>query len=83
MDLFGAAHGWEGAKKATLPKICHSYPKNDSTWHSYTLPKEDPKKYMNHVTHPLSFSADTSICSPGISIFCYIKRYRCRLYFDI
>ena len=24
------------------------------TWHSYTLPKEDRKKYMNHVTHPLS-----------------------------
>ena len=25
-----------------LPKICHiSY--NDETWHSYTLPKEDPK----------------------------------------
>ena len=22
---------------------------NDKTWHSYTLHKEDPKKYMNHV----------------------------------
>ena len=25
MGLFGAAHGW-GAKKAPLPKICHTYP---------------------------------------------------------
>ena len=42
MGLFGAAHGWMegwgGAKRA-----CHSYPTNDETWHSYTLPKEDPK----------------------------------------
>ena len=27
MGLFGAAHEWEGrAKKAPLPKICHTYP---------------------------------------------------------
>ena len=27
MGIFGAAHGWErGAKKAPLPKICHTYP---------------------------------------------------------
>ena len=31
-----------GGKKARLPKICHtSY--NNETWHSYNLPKEDPK----------------------------------------
>ena len=35
MGFFGAAHGWGGA-------FWHiSY--NDETWHSYTLPKEDPK----------------------------------------
>ena len=26
MGFFGAAHGWEGGKKAPLPKICHTYP---------------------------------------------------------
>ena len=47
-----------GAKKAPLPKICHtSY--YDETWHSYTFPKED-LKYINHVTDPLS-TADISI----------------------
>ena len=40
-----------------------------------------PKKYTNHVTHPLS-SADISIFSPEISKFCYIKKYRYRLDFD-
>ena len=33
---------------------------NDEAWHSYALPKEDPKTYINHVTHLLS-SADISI----------------------
>ena len=42
MGLFEAAHGWGGTKNAPLPKICHSSCK-DETWHSYTLPKEDPK----------------------------------------
>ena len=46
MGIFGAADGWGGGPP--LSKICHtSY--NDETWHSYTLPKEDPKN-MNHVT---------------------------------
>ena len=40
--------------------------------YSYTLPKEDPKKYMKHVTQPLS-SADISIFAPEISKFRYIK----------
>ena len=26
-----------------LPKIRRTYPKNGETWHSYTLPKKDPK----------------------------------------
>ena len=37
-----------------LPKIV------DVIWHNYTLPKDDPKKYLNQVTLPLS-SADISI----------------------
>ena len=43
MGLFGAAQGWWG-QKGSLPKIClsHISCKNE-TWHSYTLPKVDPK----------------------------------------
>ena len=26
MGFFGAAHGWGGPKRPTLPKICHTYP---------------------------------------------------------
>ena len=26
MGIYGAVHGWRGAKKARLPKICHTYP---------------------------------------------------------
>ena len=37
---------------------------------------------MNHVTHDLS-SADISIFSPEISKFCYIRKYKYRLHFDI
>ena len=46
------------------------------------LSQRRSRKYMNHVTHPLS-SADISIFLPEISRFCYIKKYRYRLYFDI
>ena len=54
---------------------------NDETWHSYTLLKEDAKKYINHVTQPIS-SADISILSPEISNFCYIKKYGYKLHFN-
>ena len=43
MGFFGAAHGWGGPFWPLLPKIRHTYPRNNETWHSYTLPKEDPK----------------------------------------
>ena len=39
------------------------------------------KKYMNHVTHPLS-SAGISTFSPEITKFCSINKYRYRLHFD-
>ena len=26
MGFFGTAHGWEGPKRPSLPKICHTYP---------------------------------------------------------
>ena len=56
----GADHGWRGARKAPLPKIC--------------LSKEDPKKKINRVTHTMIF-ADISIFPPEINFF-YIKKYR-------
>ena len=76
------AYGWGEVQKAPPPllKICHTYPTMRKLG-SYTLPKEDPKKYINHVTHHLS-SADISIFSPEIIKFCFIKKYRYRLYFD-
>ena len=46
------------------------------------LTQSRSKKYMNHVTHFL-ISAEISIFSSEISKFCYNKKYRYRLYFDI
>ena len=43
MGFFGAPHGWMGDKKAPPPKNLSLISYNDETWHSYTLPKEDPK----------------------------------------
>ena len=40
-----------------------------------------PKNYTNHVTH-LLISVGISIFSPEICYFCYIKKYRYRLYFN-
>ena len=81
MGFFGTAHEW-GAKKSPPPnlKICHTYP---------TLMKlgtvvpclKKIQKYINHVAHLLS-SADTSIFSPKISNFCYIRKYSYRLHFN-
>ena len=79
MGFFGTAHEW-GVKKVPHPKICHTYP---------TLMKlgtvvpclKKIQKYINHVAHLLS-SADTSIFSPKISNFCYIRKYSYRLHFN-
>ena len=56
MDIFGVVH-WcrqEGPKRPCFPKIFHTF-FNHETWHSYTLPKEDSKKYINHVTRLFEF----------------------------
>ena len=53
---FRGSSQMEGKKTASLYILLHTS-QNDETWHSYTLPKEDRKKYVNHVTHRLS-SAD-------------------------
>ena len=69
----------EGKKASSLKSVTQIL----QWWNlaSYTWPKEDPKNYINLVTHPLSF-ADVGTFSPGITKFCYIKKYRYRLHVD-
>ena len=43
MGFFGAAHGWRGGLFGFSPYNLPHKSYNDETWHSYTLPKEDPK----------------------------------------
>ena len=61
MGLFGVVHGFEwggeGGGGGGEGEIFY----HDETWHSYTLHKEDPKRYINYVIQFLS--------SIGISIF--------------
>ena len=84
MGFFGTAHGWEGegGKKAHPPlgRLSVTLILQWNLAQSY-LTQRRSKKYMNHMTHHLS-SADMSIFSPEISKFCYIKKYRYKLYFD-
>ena len=60
MGIFGAAHGWGEAKRAPVPKICHTYPtmKKFSTVIPYL--KKIQKIYK---------SRDISVFSPEISKF--------------
>ena len=79
MWIFWAAHGRVGAKRPPSLKSVTHISENEKTWHSYTLPTEDTKIYMNQVTHPLS-STDISILSWEISNLCSIMKYRYRLH---
>ena len=76
MGFFGTAHGWP-----PIPKIRHTYPSmiklGTVTPHPNTIQKTNESRDT-----PLS-SADISIFSPEISKFCYIKKWRYGLYFDI
>ena len=68
-----------GAKTPPLPKICHTYP-TMMKLSTVMLYQGRLKKYMIHVTHPLS-CADISLFSSEISKFLYIWKSRYRLYF--
>ena len=70
MSLFGAAHGWWGAKRLPLPKISHTYP--TMTKLGTAIP------YLKDTTFS---SPDISMFSPENSKFCYIKKYRYRFHF--
>ena len=81
IGFFWAVHRWRrGAKRTPLPKICQIYLTMMKLGTCIPYLKKS-KKYINHVTHPLS-SADISNFSPEISKFCYIKKYMYRLHFD-
>ena len=72
MGFFGAAHRWGvWGRKTPLPKICHTYP-TVMKLRTFTPYAIRSKKYMNHVTHPMS-SADISIFLSEFSKFWYIS----------
>ena len=54
MGFFGAAHGWGGGrgvgKKATLPKICHTYPTMMKLGKVIPYPKKIQKIYESSDT---------------------------------
>ena len=54
MGLLGAAHAFlPPPPSPSVQNLLHmSY--NDESWHSYTLPKDDPKTYKSRDT-PLNF----------------------------
>ena len=54
MDFFGAAHGWGKAKKAPLPKFCHTYPTMMKLGTVIPYPKKIQKIYESRDT-PLEF----------------------------
>ena len=78
--LFWGCSRMEGQK---CPHSLNSFTHILQLWNlaELYLTKRRSKKYMNHVTHSLS-SADISIFSPEISKFCYINKYKYRLYFE-
>ena len=69
-----------GAKRPPISKICHTYPTMMKLATVIPYPKRIQKIYESRDT-PTDVS-DVSIFSPQISKFCYIKKYRYRLYFD-
>ena len=82
MGLFGAAHGRGGVgqKGHPYPKICHTYPTIMKLGTILSCLKKIQKKPP--MKHPMSFG-DISIFSPEIINFCYIKKYKYRLHFNI
>ena len=72
--------GEREGKKGPLPRVCHTYPTMMKLDTVISCPKKIQKIYESRDT-PLEF-ADVSIFSPEISKFCYLKKYRYRLYFD-
>ena len=81
MGFFGPAHrsGEGEGQKASLPKICNTYPTMMKLGVVIPYLNKIQKTYKSSEI-PLR-SADINIFSPEMSKFCYIKKYRYRLYF--
>ena len=73
-----------GGEKFLLPKTCHTYPTmiKGGTLIAYIKKIQERYKSRGKSLNPSDF-ADIGIFLPKISKFCYIKKYRYRLYFDI
>ena len=79
MDLFGVAHGW-GRQKGSPTQNLSNKSYNDKTWHSYTLPKRDPKIDRSSDT-PFDFCWHHNNPTE-IRKFCSINKYIYRLPFN-
>ena len=80
MGFFGAAHRWGLAKKATIHKICHTYPTMMKLSTVIAYLKKFQKTYESRDT-PLEFCWNQHFLLE-ISKLCYIKKYRYSLQFD-
>ena len=71
---------WIGVQKCPLPKICQTYP--IMMKYSLVIPylTNIQNKYKSRDTPTKFFNI--SIFSPKINNFCYVKKYRYRLYFN-
>ena len=72
-----------GTKKAAFPKICKYVLHILQQWHLAQLcvTQRKFKKYINHMTHHLSYA--DSVFLPKINKFCYTKKYRYTLHFNM
>ena len=81
MGFFRAAHGWAkgGAKRHSLPKICHTFPKMMKLGTVIPSLKKDPKNIKSLDT-PLEFCIHQHFLT-GNNKFFYIKKNKYRLQF--
>ena len=61
MGFFGAAHGWRGAKRPPLPKICHTYSTMMKLGTIIPYPKKIQKIYESRDTPLFAISRNTGI----------------------
>ena len=79
MGIFGAAHGWGGAKRPpSLKSVTHPAMMKLGTVIPYL---NKIQKIYESCNAPPEFSADINIYSLEISKFCYIKKCRYRFHF--
>lgn len=80
MNLFGAAHRWDGGGLVVGQKALPTTKNQSHISYSNTMIMpylRKVEKYVNHVINSLS-SAEINIFLPEICKFCYIRKYKCR-----